>query len=142
MRAGRIRLTIDSRLDQVHLVGLALKGICAAIPFSEETAYETELCVVEAVNNAIEHAYDGEPGHDVEVLVSVDRGELRVEVCDQGRSMDWDAVQRRRRNASLLDEGGRGFVIMEAYMDRVSYGRSNGRNVLTLVKGIRAEAHA
>jgi serine/threonine-protein kinase RsbW len=131
MRAGKIRLTIDSRLDQVHLIGLALKGICAAIPLTEANAYETELC-----------AYAGEAGHEVEVDFSVENGALTVEVRDQGQPMDWEAVHRRRERASLLDEGGRGLLIMEAYMDRVSYGQSGGKNVLTLVKGIHAEAHA
>jgi len=54
--------------------------------------------------------------------------------------MDWEAVRTQRTGASLLDEGGRGFMIMESYMDQVSYGQVGDQNVLTLVKGIRADA--
>lgn len=141
MRAGRVRLTIDSRIDQVHMIGLAVKGICASIPMPEEDAYQVELCVVEAVNNSVEHAYENEPGHEVSVIASVDGGTLTLEVLDSGTSMDWDSVQKKRANASLLDEGGRGFMIMESYMDQVSYDRTGDQNVLTLVKGICADAH-
>jgi serine/threonine-protein kinase RsbW len=141
MRAGMVRLTIDSRVDHVHMIGLAVRGICASIPLSEEDAYQVELCIVEAVNNSVEHAYHGESGHDVTVVASLGAGRLVLEVLDGGTPMDWPSVQERREQASLLDEGGRGFLIMETYMDEVSYDRVDGRNVLTLVKGIRADAH-
>lgn len=141
MRAGTIRLTIDSRIDQVHMIGLAVKGICASLPMTEEDAYQVELCVVEAVNNAVEHAYENEPGHDISVVASATGETLTLQVLDTGLSMDWEAVQKRRANASILDEGGRGFTIMESYMDQVSYDATGETNVLTLVKGIRADAH-
>ncbi len=141
MRAGTVQLTIDSRIDQVHMIGLAVKGICASIPMTEEDGYQVELCIVEAVNNAVEHAYQNEAGHDVSVIASVDGGSLTLQVLDSGRPMDWESVQKRRANASLLDEGGRGFMIMESYMDQVSYEQVGDKNVLTLVKGLRADAH-
>ncbi len=141
MRAGTIRLTIDSRIDQVHMIGLSIKGICASIPMTEEDAYQVELCLVEAVNNAVEHAYENEAGHEVSVTASVDGGCLTLQVLDRGTPMDWDSVQKKRANASLLDEGGRGFMIMESYMDQVSYRQVGNENVLTLVKGTRADAH-
>lgn len=141
MRGGTVRLSIDSRIDQVHMIGLAIKGICSAIPMSEEDSYQVELCIVEAVNNAVEHAYENEAGHEVSVIASIDGGSLILQVLDSGTPMDWEAVQKKRANASLLDEGGRGFMIMESYMDQVSYGQADDKNVLTLVKGLRAEAH-
>lgn len=141
MRAGTVRLTIDSRIDQVHMIGLAIKGICASIPLSEEDSYQVELCIVEAVNNAVEHAYANEAGHEVSVVASFEGGALKLQVLDSGTPMDWESVQKKRENASLLDEGGRGFMIMESYMDQVSYGQADDKNVLTLVKGLRADAH-
>lgn len=141
MRTGTIRLTIDSRIDQVHMIGLAIKGICASIPMTDEDTYQTELCIVEAVNNAVEHGYRNEAGHEVCVDATVDGRALTLRVLDRGVPLDWESVQERRSDATLLDEGGRGFLIMESYMDRVSYTRVGDENVLTLVKGIRAEAH-
>ena len=140
MRGGTVRLTIDSRIDQVHLVGLAVRGICAALPLSEEDAYQVELCIVEATNNAVEHAYENRDGHEVSIVASVGGGALTLQVLDSGIPMDWDSVQKKRANASLLDEGGRGFLIMESYMDQVSYGQVEDKNVLTLVKDLRANA--
>jgi len=78
MRAGTVRLAIDSRIDQVHMIGWAVRGVCAAIAMSEKDAYQVELCIVEAVNNAIEHAYASEAGHEVSVVVSVAGGRITL----------------------------------------------------------------
>ena len=72
MRRGTITLAIESRLQDVFLIGLAVNKICSAIPLPDDDVYQLELCVVEAVNNSIEHAYSSEEGHRVEVVTTVD----------------------------------------------------------------------
>lgn len=137
MRLGTITLAIDSRVENVFLVGLAVNKICASIPMSEQAAYEAEVSVVEAVNNAIKHAYNNQPGHTVEVVVTVGPGAVTFEVCDTGRSLERLEVKLPPvddQNPENIPEGGRGLYIMHAYSDQVRYQRREGRNVLTLVK--------
>ena len=133
-----LTLRIDSRFDQVPLIGLAVRAIGTAVRLDDGGAGALELCVVEAVNNAIEHAYGGQPGHVVEVEVTLTAAALRVEVRDHGHRMDWVAATARA--AEPLTEGGRGVVIMRSLMDEVSYASGRGRNVLTLVKQLPGEA--
>jgi serine/threonine-protein kinase RsbW len=64
-----IRLTVGSRLEEVFLVGLAVRGICAYTSLTDEETYQMEFCVVEAVNNAIKHSYHVMPGHDVDIII-------------------------------------------------------------------------
>lgn len=123
------------------MIGLAIQGVCTSIPMAAEDAHRVELCIVEAVNNVIEHAYGHEEGHDVSVVISVDCDRVTLEVLDTGNSMDWKSAQERRADAFLLDEGGRGLGIMESCMDRVSYRRVGNKNVLTLVKDIGIDLH-
>ncbi|MCK6554135.1 ATP-binding protein [Candidatus Binatia bacterium] len=137
MRAGAITLAIDSRIENVFLVGLAVNKICASIPLSEQAAYEAEVSVVEAVNNVIKHAYGSEAGHRVEVVVTVGAEAVTFEVCDTGRALEKLAVRLPPVDCddrAGLQEGGRGLYIMHAFSDRVRYHSSGGRNVLTLVK--------
>jgi len=142
MHSGTLLLRIDSQLDHVFMVGLAVRGLCAAVPFDDEAASAMELCVVEAVNNAIEHAYAGEAGHPVEVEIELTDGAMRVEVRDRGRGMDWAAACSRadRYAHDQLAEGGRGLVIMRSLADRLSYRCADGWNVLTLYKRLPAAA--
>jgi serine/threonine-protein kinase RsbW len=135
MRSGVLRLRIPSELDHVFLVGLAINGICARVLGAEEGVYEAELSVVEAVNNAIEHAYRGAPGHSVEVVVRVDEQQLTFEVGDMGEPMNWQNVLTTSESEpDLRRESGRGLSIILSCMDSVSYRSEAGKNVLTLVK--------
>ena len=136
MHSGTLILRIDSQLDHVFLVGVAVRGVCAAARLDDEQANAIELCVVEAVNNAIEHAYSGEPGHPVEIAVEIAGGAMQVEVRDRGSAMDWAAACARADGyaADRLAEGGRGVFIMRSLMDRLTYRSADGWNVLTLIK--------
>lgn len=137
MGIGAITLAIDSRVENVFLIGLAVNKICASIPLSEQGAYEAEVSVVEAVNNVIKHAYGNEPGHTVEVVVTVNQSAVTFEVCDTGRPLERLEVRLPQVDSDdyeSLPEGGRGLYIMHAFSDQVRYDRSGARNVLTLVK--------
>ncbi len=136
MRSGSLTLRIDSQLDHVFLIGLSMRAICAAARLDDAAASAVELCVVEAVNNAIEHAYGNQPGSVVEVEAALADTALRIEVRDRGRSMDWAAAcaLADAHAAEQLDEGGRGVFIMRSLMDGLSYHSADGWNVLTMVK--------
>ena len=136
MRSGTLTLRIDSQLDHVFLIGLSVRAICAAARLDDGEADAVELCVVEAVNNAIEHAYGEQPGYVVEVEAVLAATTLRIAVRDRGRSMDWAAAcaLADARAAEHLAEGGRGVFIMRSLMDGLSYHSADGWNVLTMVK--------
>ena len=139
MRSGTLTLVTDSCLDHVFLVAAAMRGIARDCGLDELNAAQVELAVVEAVNNAIEHAYAGHPGHRVEVHVAVAGGRLTVEVADTGAGMQWDVVRASalaRAEADPLAEGGRGLLIITEVMDEVGYRRDGARNVLRLTKRI------
>jgi serine/threonine-protein kinase RsbW len=136
MQTASLTLRIDSRLADVFLVGLSIRGMCQALPLDPTAIDAVEICVVEAVNNAIEHAYANAPGHAVEVEVLVDDAALQMAVRDQGRAMDWPATCARADASDIdpLADGGRGVFIIRSLMDDVSYARRDGWNVLTMIK--------
>lgn len=140
MRTGAVTLRIDSRLEHVALIGIAVRAICTAIPVTDEQAAAIELCVVEAVNNAVEHAYREEAGHPVEVRLLLGGGALRIAIRDRGRRMDWAAARAQADGyTGGLDEGGRGLVIMRSVMDHVSYRCAGGWNELSMRKRLDRE---
>lgn len=136
MHSGTLTLRIDSRLDYVFMVGLSTHAICAAVPLAESETEAVELCVVEAVNNAIEHAYGGSPGHAVEIELTLDSAALCIVVRDRGLSMDWEAAcaLAEAYEADHLSEGGRGLFIIRSVMDALSYRSAGGCNALRMVK--------
>ena len=140
----RIKLVIDSRLENVSLIGLIINKLCSSIPLSDTESYQVELCVVEAANNSIEHAYGMEQGHEVEVIFTLHSDRLIVDVCDTGKPMEKEYIEQN--DVSLLEidpndidnvaEQGRGIPIMKHIMDTMTYKTERGRNCLTLTKNI------
>ena len=137
MMNGKIKLIIDSDLSDVFLIGLSVNRICLEIPLSEIEAYQIEVCVVEAVNNTIKHAYGNEKGHEVEVLIDLDVESITFHICDTGKKMETGkkpTLEFNPEDRENCPEGGMGLFIMHQVMDEVKYSSSQGRNVLALTK--------
>lgn len=127
----KITLMIASRLEDVSLVGGAVRGLCEYATFPPPDGFQIELAVVEAVNNVIFHAYQNQPEHQVTLTWILANQCLRIEIVDQGRAM---MALPARDMPEDLRENGRGWPIMLAFMDQVEYHSDNGVNTLTLIK--------
>jgi serine/threonine-protein kinase RsbW len=144
---SQLRLLIDSDLDNISIVAVAINRICEYAGFDNIGAYQVELCVAEAMTNAIRHAYHSETGNTVSVVVKVEADSLRLEVSDQGSPMPADEIKRLVQGSKVSDvdgadrtsirEGGRGLQIIHDLMDEVSYSCEGSVNRLVLTKHIR-----
>ncbi|SEM39179.1 serine/threonine-protein kinase RsbW [Syntrophus gentianae] len=140
-----MKLIIESKLENVTLVGGAVRGIANALSLDEISCYHLELCVVEAVTNVTKHAYNNEAGNPVEVNILLFPDRISFQICDRGKSMEpanvrllnFDPEQRE-----TLPESGMGLFIMHALMDEVRYETVSGLNVLTMSKYLRQEGKA
>lgn len=132
-----IRLSVESRLEHVFLIGRAVRGICLHLGFNDSEAFQIELCAVEAVNNAIIHAYCKRSGHRVDVVFTANPDNITIEISHGGRTSA--ALMRTDPGiedtaTECLSENGRGLHIMRQVMDEIRYGTENGRNVLMMKK--------
>ena len=140
MRTGSIALTIDSQFRNVFLVGLAVQRICLSIPLSEQSAYEMEMAVVEAVNNSIEHACHSQPGHPITIRMNLSEDRITFVVSDGGEAVEYfrEMPALKAAGHSQPAERGRGVQIMRALMDEVGYRTDGNSNLLTMVKYLPA----
>lgn len=136
-----MRLVIPSEVTNVRFVGAAVRAVAESLGFPPPDQHAVELCAVEAVTNAIRHAYRDESEHEVTVRLVVANGALRMDVTDYGEPMP---KARRGTPAplpeageALLAEGGQGLRLMHELMDSVSYRASGDSNTLTLVKKMK-----
>lgn len=127
------------------MVSAALRAILTELECPADQITTTELCVVEAINNVIEHAYREQGGHSVALRISAARGLLELAVSDRGAAMPEGTLERARRflqdqqrapDAALevadLAEGGYGLSLILQVMDEVSYQRLGDENRLTM----------
>lgn len=143
MTAERLAVWCVSDLEQVARVAARIREFCTRPPLTDRDLMGIELCVVEALNNAIEHACGGMPAnHGIRVDATWEAPELQLEISDPGRAMPPGVLEAAARRAlepdtddpGALPERGRGLAIMQHLMDRVSYRSDRDRNTLVLVR--------
>ena len=138
----RLTLEIESRLDAVPLLGQAMYLVCTAAGFGPLEGNLMEVCVVEAINNSIVHAYQGDPAHGVELEVNLLPNQLIVDVWDSGTSADAAkmhadhscALQVHSDRVEDISESGRGLAIIQEVMDSFEYTPGTERNRFRMIK--------
>jgi len=144
MGLRKVKLIIESDLDDVPLVGIAVNRFCSYADFSETDAFNIELCVIEAVTNSIKHAYGEKSGQEVMITFTLSESEAVFEICDKGKPMnpeklkkaDLTASHHKKQSIDTISESGRGLGIMKEIMDGVDYRSENGYNCLILKKRV------
>jgi serine/threonine-protein kinase RsbW len=143
-----IHLCIPGELTYRDLVTRAVTKMCAIAaakrlgisgsqaPAAEaakelEFSHEMVSAVGEAFNNIVIHGYEHAPDKEVTVVMRIDDACVEVELRDDGRSFDPDAVDEP--DLAGLPEGGMGLYIIRSFVDEVRY-RPGDPNVLVLRK--------
>jgi len=138
--AGNIKLTIMSTLDNVPLLGASVNKMCSLISMSEELSFQMELCVVEACNNVIKHAYNNADDKEVEVEVRFMQDRIMFTVCDMGSSKTGDTaptLDYDPEDLENLPEGRMGLFLISEIMDEIHYETSGGKNIFTMTKFLK-----
>jgi serine/threonine-protein kinase RsbW len=139
LRTGAITLSIESEFRNVFLIGLAINKIACSIPLSQQAAFEMELAVVEAVNNAVEHAHRHRRDKRVTVQIKIEVDFIRLTVIDEGAPIQPEtfiSAEAGMENASEIERG-RGLAIIRALMDEVRCERRGKANHITLTKYVK-----
>lgn len=137
---SELRVTIASSYDEVAPVGEAVRALCGREGMSALDAGLCELAVVEAINNAIEHAYGGGPDGRIDVRVSVDAARVDAEIVDAGAPIDPAAAAAPGSLPSgpvpreALAEGGRGLAIIRGIVDELTFERDGDRNRVRMIR--------
>ena len=132
-------ITLTNELESLAVLSQFIEEVCEANDFGSETAFDMNLALEEAVANVIKHAYPKGTKGDIHVQALADKRTLCLIVRDSGEPFDPTQVAEFNTD-TLMDEqgmGGVGIHLMRNYMDYLNYERSNGQNVLTLVKIIK-----
>jgi serine/threonine-protein kinase RsbW len=144
MEVRRIDLTIDSNPEKVPTIVNALNSICSLIPLSDAETYQIEVCVIEAVNNVIKHAYGNESGHEVDITLALYTNKIVLNICDFGRKIEQKDIPPLDFDPDSLkdfSESDMGLFIISSIMDEIEYTTSSGKNILTLTKHLKPERH-
>jgi serine/threonine-protein kinase RsbW len=89
----------------------------------------------------IKHGYEGKPGKDVGVLVSLQKDRVTIEVVDRALPIEAAVFERSsdpfafdETNLDDVPEGGMGLALIRMSMDEVEYMSRDGENRLRMTK--------
>ena len=100
--------------------------------FTEDDVFGIHLALEEAATNAVKHGNDDDPSKKVSIEYLVNDEVFDITITDQGSGFKPSQVPDPRKDENIYKLGGRGLLLMRAYMDVVEY--SNGGNSVHMSK--------
>lgn len=131
------KFTITSEYEKVESLIFSVKEFLAKEKVESHILSGIDICLTEALNNIIKHAYKGEKNHQIEVIVSKDSNVLEMILIDEGKPRDNFIIKDLDFDPNDIDnlpESGMGLYLIKQLMDELSYYSINGKNYFTLRK--------
>lgn len=132
-----MELRFPSENRYLHMVHQLTKNLAESTGFEAVEAEQIALAVDEAATNVIEHAYGGEPGHEIEVHFDPEGESLDIVIFHEGQALDSVPVPEFDLDKLVAEKrkGGLGLTIMRQMMDKVEHGRAGtGKNMCVMVR--------
>ncbi|MCQ4628857.1 ATP-binding protein [Shinella sp. CPCC 100929] len=102
----------------------------------EEDVTRIDVALDEILTNAVNYGFEDGEAHEILLSLSIAADRLAIEVQDDGRPFDPLGIPEPDLDADLESRqiGGLGMHFVRTLLDRVSYCRRNGWNVLSIEK--------
>lgn len=129
--------SIVSDYENVTSVNKSIREFLSAENLEPHLCNAVEICLTEALNNVIKHAYYGDDTKTIDINVKKNSKYLEIEIVDEGiprknlviKELDFDPG-----DINNLPESGMGLFIIKQLMDELSYHSRNGKNYFILKK--------
>jgi serine/threonine-protein kinase RsbW len=112
----KVQERIIARLEEI---GFPARGI-----------FGVRLALEEALVNAIKHGNGLDPNKEVFVICQISHDKVRVVIEDQGPGFRLEDVPDPTEDENLEKPGGRGIMLMRAFLSLVEYNERGNRVVL------------
>jgi serine/threonine-protein kinase RsbW len=142
-----LRMELPSNPEMLCVVRNALSELTAKLGFSEAECRAVVLAVDEALTNIIRHAYHGNPEQPIQASFrrihepEDDQSGEALEIVLEDNGVTANPEKMCGRALEDVRPGGLGLHFIRESMDKVEFGRSNGKNQLRLVKILHSKGH-
>lgn len=132
----RREITIKNRIEELEQVNHFVEDICDELGLDMELRMNLNLVMEEMVSNVIFYAYPSGTEASIELMAESDGKELTFVLSDRGREFDptLKADNNLDVNPAEREIGGMGIFIVKNIMNKVTYQRLEGKNLLTMKK--------
>ncbi len=133
------KIIINAKLENLSVVLDSVSSACLELGMDKSAVSELLVACEEIVVNIISYAYH--PGQKGNIEIHVDKdddGNLQIKIIDSGKPFDPLSMPDPVLDTPIEERpiGGLGIFLVKQFMDKVSYRREAGLNILTMVKKI------
>ncbi len=126
------KLQIPSRLRDALLLQQKIVKLVKEKAYGREAVFAIRLALDEALSNAVRHGNVSNPSKHVSVEYAIDEDQCWIQVRDEGKGFDPEALPDPTLDENLTRPNGRGVMLIKAYMTEVEFS-DHGRCV-TMIK--------
>ena len=134
----RREISIKNQISELERVAVFIEEIGEELGLGMEMQMNLNLVLEEMISNVIFYAYPEGKEAAIDLVAEFDGKELTFVLSDQGQEFDPTLIDENNMdvNPAERDLGGMGIYIVKNIMNKVTYQRLDGRNLLTMKKEI------
>jgi serine/threonine-protein kinase RsbW len=115
----RIEVVMESLIESIALAEQVGTRVAAVAGFSDDDQYKIGLAVHEGVMNAFQYGNQQRRERKIHLTFELHEDKLVIHVVDQGAGFRIEDVPDPRDDENMLEDSGRGVLLMKAFMDEV-----------------------
>lgn len=134
------KFSITSEYHNISLVSRKIKMFLVEEGIGLEIIDPILICLMEALNNSIEHSYLEKAGENIDIIVSISLSKVEISILETGiarTNFDKPQLQFDPDDLSTAPEGGMGLFIIDNLMDSISYTSNHGVNLTSFCKMLK-----
>ena len=134
------KYSITSEYHNISMVSRKINSFFNEHGVGQKIIDSILITLAEALNNSIKHSYLEEPGNNIDLIVSISKTKVEIDILETGirrTNFEKPTIQFDPNDLATVPEGGMGLYIMESLMDSILYNSNKGVNTTTLIKEIK-----
>jgi phosphoserine phosphatase RsbU/P len=134
--AEELEIKLNNKVSELERFNQTLTEFGQHHGLDPKIVHDLNLALEEILTNIISYGYTDNREHEIKVRLSVQPGEVKAEVEDDGQPFDPLAAPEPDTAKSLEERpiGGLGIHLVRKLMDNLEYKRQGERNLLTMKK--------
>jgi serine/threonine-protein kinase RsbW len=115
----RMEIVLETLIESIALAEEVSVRVAAVAGFSDDDQYKIGLAVHEGVMNAFQYGNQQRRERKIHLIFELHEDKLVIHVVDQGVGFRIEDVPDPRDDENVLEDSGRGVLLMKAFMDEV-----------------------
>lgn len=134
-----VEIKVHNKLSELAAASLALTEFGRQHGLPDNVLHDLNLALGEILTNIISYGYTDSEEHEITVRLSVESGEMRVDVEDDGKPFNPLEAPEADTTKPLEERviGGLGVHLVRKLTDGLEYQRHEGKNLLVMKKRLR-----